>query len=225
MMHGHEKSDLVIVAMKPANKAREAHRGGVCGGGRSGVGGAKGGGQGEYAPAKHALDSEPGSRVTGAGGVNVIEPRAYPADPTACKAVADSVAPVRFSASPSSSPPLLAGACARESAPILTRILFHRFLRPTPRRLSRKFPGVPNSARAWAGARCRATRAIYGEPIPWPGVRVAPGAKARTPMSRLLATSCYAAFFVQGKLMLVEGQARRRNGRPFAAGSVRSMLT
>src|SRR5215472_2857670 len=52
MMHGHEKSDLVIVAMKPANKAREAYRGGVCGGGRSGVGGAKGGGQGEYAPAK-----------------------------------------------------------------------------------------------------------------------------------------------------------------------------
>src|SRR5262249_44786720 len=46
MMHGHEKSDLVIVAMKPANKAREAHRGGVCGGGRSGVGGAKGGGPG-----------------------------------------------------------------------------------------------------------------------------------------------------------------------------------
>ena len=25
MMHGHEKSDLVIVAMKPANKAKEAH--------------------------------------------------------------------------------------------------------------------------------------------------------------------------------------------------------
>jgi hypothetical protein len=67
MMHGHEKSDLVIVAMKPANKAKQAHCGGVCGGGRSGVGGAKGGGQGEYAPAKHALDSEPGSRVKGAG--------------------------------------------------------------------------------------------------------------------------------------------------------------
>ncbi len=49
MMHGHEKSDLVIVAEKPANKAREAHCGGVCGGGRSGVGGAKGGGQVEYA--------------------------------------------------------------------------------------------------------------------------------------------------------------------------------
>ena len=31
MMHGHEKSDLVIVAMKPANKAKEAHCGGVCG--------------------------------------------------------------------------------------------------------------------------------------------------------------------------------------------------
>ena len=67
MMHGHEKSDLVIVAVKPANKARKAPCGGVCGGGRSGVGGAKGGGQGEYAPAKHVLDSEPGSRVTGAG--------------------------------------------------------------------------------------------------------------------------------------------------------------
>ena len=67
MMHGHEKSDLVIVAVKPTNKARKAPCGGVCRGGRSGVGGAKGGGQGEYAPAKHVLDSEPGSRVTGAG--------------------------------------------------------------------------------------------------------------------------------------------------------------
>ena len=63
MMHGHEKSDRVIVAMKPANKARKAH----WKGGRSGVGGAKGEGQGKYAPAKHVLDSEPGSRVKGAG--------------------------------------------------------------------------------------------------------------------------------------------------------------
>ena len=67
MMHGHEKSDLVIVAGKPANKAKEAYCGGVCGGERSGVGGAKGGGQGECAPAKHVLGSEPGSRVKGAG--------------------------------------------------------------------------------------------------------------------------------------------------------------
>src|SRR5262249_53690528 len=67
MMHGHEKSDLVIVAVKLANKAKEAHCGGICRGGRSGVGGAKGGGQGEYAPAKHVLGSEPGSRVTCAG--------------------------------------------------------------------------------------------------------------------------------------------------------------
>ena len=82
MMHGPEKSDLVIVAMKPANKAKEAHCGGVCGGERSGVGGAKGGGQGEYAPAKHALDSEPGSRVTGAGAYTatcaVTHPRQEP---------------------------------------------------------------------------------------------------------------------------------------------------
>ena len=67
MMHGREKSDLVIVAMKPANKAKEAHCGGVCGGERSGVGGAKGGGQGEYAPAQHVLDPEPGSRDKRAG--------------------------------------------------------------------------------------------------------------------------------------------------------------
>ena len=67
MMHGHEKSDLVIVAMKPANKARKAQ----CGRG-----------QGEYAPAKHVLDSEPGSRVTGAGAYTatyaVIHPRREP---------------------------------------------------------------------------------------------------------------------------------------------------
>src|SRR4051794_8083217 len=42
MMHGHEKSDLVIVAMKPANKAKEA-------------------------PAQHVLDPEPGSRDKRAG--------------------------------------------------------------------------------------------------------------------------------------------------------------
>ena len=34
--------------------------------GRSGAGGAKGGGQGEREPAKHAPDTEPGARVTGA---------------------------------------------------------------------------------------------------------------------------------------------------------------
>jgi len=67
MMHGHEKSDPAIVAVKPANKAKEAHRGGICGGGRSGVGGAKGGGQGECAPAQHVLGSEPGTRDTRAG--------------------------------------------------------------------------------------------------------------------------------------------------------------
>ena len=41
MMHGHEKSDPAIVAVKPANKAKEAYCGSICGGGRSGVGGAK----------------------------------------------------------------------------------------------------------------------------------------------------------------------------------------
>jgi hypothetical protein len=67
MMHGRGKSGEAIVAVKPANKAKQAPCGGICGGGRSGVGGAKGGGQGEYAPAKHVLDSAPGSRVTDVG--------------------------------------------------------------------------------------------------------------------------------------------------------------
>ena len=35
MMHGREKSDPAIVAVKPANKAKEANCGGICGGGRS----------------------------------------------------------------------------------------------------------------------------------------------------------------------------------------------
>ena len=74
MMHGCEKSDLAIVAVKPTNKAKEAHCGGICGGGRSGVGGAKGRGQGECAPAKHVLGSEPGSRVTGAGAYTATLP-------------------------------------------------------------------------------------------------------------------------------------------------------
>jgi hypothetical protein len=51
----------------PANKAKGARCGGICRGKRSGAGGAKGGDQGEYAPAQHALDSEPDSRGTGAG--------------------------------------------------------------------------------------------------------------------------------------------------------------
>jgi hypothetical protein len=82
MMHEHEKSDLVIVVMKPANKAKQAHCGGICTGGRSGVGGAKGQGQGEYATAKHVLDSAPGSRGKGAGAYTancaVIHPRQEP---------------------------------------------------------------------------------------------------------------------------------------------------
>ena len=82
MMHGHEKSDLVIVAVKPANKAKKAACGGVCGGGRSGVGGAKDGGQGEYAPAKHVPGTEPGKRVKGVGAYTatcaVTHPRQEP---------------------------------------------------------------------------------------------------------------------------------------------------
>jgi hypothetical protein len=78
MMHGREKSDLVIVAMNPANKAKKAHCGGICGGGRSGVGGAKGGGQGEYAPAKHVPGTEPGKRVKGVGAYTATRAVTHP---------------------------------------------------------------------------------------------------------------------------------------------------
>ena len=56
-MHGREKSDLAIVAMKPANKA-----------GRSAAepGEPRAGAEGMRA-SKHAPDTEPGKRVTGAG--------------------------------------------------------------------------------------------------------------------------------------------------------------
>ena len=55
MMHGHEKSDPAIVAVKPANKAEQSaaelveRRAGTEG----------------NAPTKHAPDSEPGKRDTG----------------------------------------------------------------------------------------------------------------------------------------------------------------
>ena len=59
MMHGREKSDSAILASWEADEQS--------GPDRSGAGGAKGGGQGECEPAKHAPDSEPGKRVPRAG--------------------------------------------------------------------------------------------------------------------------------------------------------------
>ena len=64
MMHGHEKSDLVIVAVKPTNKARKAPCGGVCRGGRSGVGGAKGEGRGKCNSTPHARPTQHRRRCT-----------------------------------------------------------------------------------------------------------------------------------------------------------------
>ena len=64
MMHGHEKSDLAIVAVKPANKAKEAHCGSICGGGRSGVGGAKGEGRGKCSSTLHTRRTQRRRRCT-----------------------------------------------------------------------------------------------------------------------------------------------------------------
>ena len=58
MMHGYEKSDLAIVAVKPANKSGAI---------RCGVGGAKGKDRGECGLAKHVPGTEPGKRATDAG--------------------------------------------------------------------------------------------------------------------------------------------------------------
>ena len=58
MMHEPEKSDSVVVAVKPTNKAERF---------RGGAGGAKDRDQGEREPAKHAPGSGPGKCVTGAG--------------------------------------------------------------------------------------------------------------------------------------------------------------
>src|SRR3979411_3509780 len=57
-MHDSEKSDSAIVAVKSPNKT------GFSGGGGDG---AKGGDQGKRGSAKHAPDSDPGSRDPGAG--------------------------------------------------------------------------------------------------------------------------------------------------------------
>ena len=71
-----------LYSYEAGEQSERAHCGGIYRGKRSGAGGAKGGGQGECAPAKHALDSEPGSRVTGAGAYTatcaVTHPRQEP---------------------------------------------------------------------------------------------------------------------------------------------------
>ncbi len=67
MMHGAEKSDSAIVAGKPANKAEHPVTEETVRQPRWRSWGSQGVGRGECAAAQHALDPEPGSRVTGAG--------------------------------------------------------------------------------------------------------------------------------------------------------------
>ncbi len=59
MKNEQEKSDLFIVAMKPANKPHRR----VDLWGAGGVGGAKGEDRGEHGRATHVPDTEPGKRV------------------------------------------------------------------------------------------------------------------------------------------------------------------
>src|SRR5215475_159778 len=64
MMNGRKKSDPVIVAGKPTNKAAKVAAEPV----------EKDGGQGECEPAKHAPDTVPETRVTGAGAHTASSP-------------------------------------------------------------------------------------------------------------------------------------------------------
>src|SRR5215510_10763740 len=81
-----------LYSYEAGEQSERAHCGGIYRGKRSGAGGAKGGGQGECAPAKHALDSEPGSRVTGAGAYTASNCRHTPEVGEAMGRVAEVVA-------------------------------------------------------------------------------------------------------------------------------------
>src|SRR2546426_11003887 len=82
-----------LYSYEAGEQSERAHCGGIYRGKRSGAGGAKGGGQGECAPAKHALDSEPGSRVTGAGAYTASNFRHTPEVGEAMGRAAEVVAP------------------------------------------------------------------------------------------------------------------------------------
>jgi hypothetical protein len=66
MIHGHEKSDLVIVAMKRANKAKKAPAEAFAGRSQR-CRWSEGRGPRGIPPAKHAPGIEPGKRVKGVG--------------------------------------------------------------------------------------------------------------------------------------------------------------
>src|SRR6266566_8022334 len=80
-----------LYSYEAGEQSERAHCGGIYRGKRSGAGGAKGGGQGECAPAKHALDSEPGSRVTGAGAYTASNCRHTPEVGAVCGKAARTV--------------------------------------------------------------------------------------------------------------------------------------
>src|SRR6201982_1494856 len=80
-----------LYSYEAGEQSERAHCGGIYRGKRSGAGGAKGGGQGECAPAKHALDSEPGARVTGAGAYTASNCRHTPKVGAVCGKAARTV--------------------------------------------------------------------------------------------------------------------------------------
>jgi hypothetical protein len=68
MMHGPPEVGPRHRNWESGEQSRVTRRGAICGGAhRSGAAGAKGGGQAECEPAKHAPDAEPGKCVTSVG--------------------------------------------------------------------------------------------------------------------------------------------------------------
>src|SRR5947199_210889 len=67
MMHGHEKSDLAIVAEKPANKAEQPTAEASTGASAAEPVERRAGTKGKCGPAKHVPGAELDKRVTGAG--------------------------------------------------------------------------------------------------------------------------------------------------------------
>jgi hypothetical protein len=105
MKYGQEKSDLFIVAMRPANKTWVTS---------SGVGGAKEEDQREHSRAIHAPDTEPGKRVPGAR-------MCARSCPWASSLVTQGGSPVRESRSPGSVRGVLSNGHPYRDRPEITR--------------------------------------------------------------------------------------------------------
>src|SRR5436305_6659748 len=137
MMHGHEKSDLAIVAEKPANKAEQPTAEASTGASAAEPVERRAGTKGKCGPAKHVPGAELDKRVTGAGTHTAIC-RHTPEVGAVCGKAARTV--------------LCGGACDETHVPTATTPRFHHLAR-------RRGYGV---AACGARSRWRAQRSLVG---------------------------------------------------------------